>query len=83
MADDDMTCPHCGSTSTAAILYGLVRPDDGLQKSLAGGEVIRGEVILGGCCITDCDPIRHCNGCGRDFAYVTWLRPAPVDQSGP
>ncbi|MCL2848877.1 MAG: hypothetical protein FWE61_02380 [Micrococcales bacterium] len=67
MTDD--TCPHCGSPDTAAILYGLVRPHDDLCQRLATGEVIFGGLVL-----SDRDPIRRCNQCTQDFAFVTWVR---------
>ena len=31
----------------------------------------RGDVVLGGCCITDCDPVYHCNKCKKDFGAPT------------
>ena len=27
----------------------------------------RGEIALGGCCVSDSDPRKHCKACGEDF----------------
>ncbi len=51
------TCPKCGSAKVAAILHGLQRFDDRLER-----EVKEGKVVLGGCCVTGNDPKRKCFG---------------------
>jgi len=53
-------CPHCGSSDLVKIVYGL--PD-----VTAGEAAARGEIILGGCCVTDNDPTHHCNDCEKVF----------------
>jgi hypothetical protein len=30
-----------------------------------------GDVVLGGCCITDCDPVYHCNKCKKGSGAPT------------
>ena len=47
-------CPQCGSEKVAGILYGLPSFDEGLERRLHAGEV-----VLGGCTITDDDPLWH------------------------
>lgn len=53
-------CPACGSTETVKILYGMPT-----YEAFQASE--RGEIALGGCCVTENDPSRHCNNCGQDF----------------
>jgi hypothetical protein len=55
-------CPACGSTNTIEIMYGMPT-----HEAFESAE--RGEIALGGCCITDCDPQRHCKNCGENFDY--------------
>lgn len=55
-------CPTCGGDDVAKILYGFIIPDAELNEALK-----RGEVVLGGCCVTDHDPQWHCNACGAEF----------------
>lgn len=59
-------CPRCGSKKTAKILYGMPVMSPELEEQLN-----RGDVVLGGCCITDCDPVYHCNKCKKDFGAPT------------
>lgn len=53
-------CPACGSTETVKILYGMPT-----YEAFQAAE--RGEIALGGCCVTEWDPSRHCKKCGQDF----------------
>ena len=55
-------CPQCQSTNTATILYGLVGMSDELQARIDGGEV-----VLGGCYVSENDPDLECNDCGFRF----------------
>ena len=57
-------CPHCGSTNTARIQYGMPVIN---EKLIA--DIDAGKICLGGCCISDYDPTRHCNECNNDFGY--------------
>ncbi|WP_418790897.1 hypothetical protein [Phosphitispora sp. TUW77] len=43
-------------------------------------EMAKGEVVLGGCCITECDPTHHCNECKRDFDRPTYEMEMRVNQ---
>ncbi|QEH38599.1 hypothetical protein OJF2_72030 [Aquisphaera giovannonii] len=52
-------CPRCGSRKLATILWGLPAFDDELERRLDAGEV-----VLGGCCVTDDDPVWECTECG-------------------
>lgn len=51
-------CPKCGSKKVAAILYGLPDFSDELERKLDAGEV-----VLGGCIISDDDPLWRCVEC--------------------
>ena len=53
-------CPECRGNETVPIAYGM----PGLDLAEAAE---RGELVLGGCCITGDDPRWHCNACGADF----------------
>jgi len=53
-------CPACGSKDIAKILYGMPTYE-------AFETAQRGEIYLGGCCISDNDPKWHCKACGKDF----------------
>ena len=53
-------CPACGSTETVKILYGYPTVEAFMAAE-------RGEIALGGCCISGNDPTRHCKACGQDF----------------
>lgn len=52
------TCPQCGSTRIARILYGL--PDHtALQDDLE-----HKRIVLGGCLVYDDNPVWRCTECG-------------------
>ncbi len=53
-------CPACGSNDTVKILYG-----EPTYEAVEAAE--RGEFVLGGCCISDISPTRHCKACGQEF----------------
>jgi hypothetical protein len=53
-------CPRCRSRYVVPIIYGLPA-----EKGRAAAS--RGEVQLGGCCITGDDPDRHCRCCGHQW----------------
>ncbi len=57
MRSEGPTCPECKSKSIAPIVYGLPGPK--LME-----ESRRGDVVLGGCVVTDDDPIQACRDCG-------------------
>lgn len=50
-------CPGCGAGTPIAIVYGLPGPELWAEEE-------RGDVELGGCCVTDCDPAWRCRACG-------------------
>jgi hypothetical protein len=52
--------PKCGSDNVIKIAYGLPAPEtiDAYH---------RGEIALGGCCITDNDPTHYCKDCKSKF----------------
>ena len=53
-------CPKCGSPDVVPILYGCPTPE-GMEAAE------RGEIRLGGCCVTDRDPSRFCRACEHSF----------------
>ena len=52
-------CPNCGG-KLIDIIYGM--PDYTI-----GEKAMKGEIHLGGCIISDDDPIYHCNNCRRSY----------------
>ena len=61
-------CPNCGLKKIAKIFYGLPAYTPELEAGLE-----RGEIILGGCCISGDDPTWECSSCHSQFwkAVVT------------
>lgn len=57
-------CVKCGGHNTAAYLYGLPVFDEQLEKDLETKKI-----ILGGCVVTDLEPMFHCHDCQLDFGY--------------
>jgi hypothetical protein len=55
-------CPKCGSLDVVPIMYGLPT-----QKAM--DEADRGKIFLGGCCIGERDPQKHCKACGEEFHF--------------
>lgn len=55
-------CPYCGG-KLLPIAYGM--PGEELQEKAE-----KGEVILGGCCLTGTDPQKQCSECGFQFLEV-------------
>lgn len=62
MNQKKITCPHCGSTNVAGILWGMPMFDEELRH-----ELDEGRIVLGGCCVSGADPDWHCNDCGHEF----------------
>ena len=56
----EKNCPFCGSDNISSIIYGYPSPEL-LDKAA------RGEVSLGGCVITNYDPNKKCNVCGKSW----------------
>ena len=54
-------CPKCGSLEVVPILYGY--PTEETMH-----EAEKGLIALGGCCVFEDDPEKHCNACGEDFS---------------
>jgi rubrerythrin len=53
-------CPSCDAQSVARILYGYPAFSTELDEDLKTGMV-----VLGGCVITDDDPVWQCTACGQ------------------
>jgi len=59
-------CPACGSHRVARISYGYPLPE-------TWEAVERGEIVLGGCCVSACDPSWQCLDCSA-MVYPSRLR---------
>lgn len=55
-------CPKCGQLTGVRIAYGYPGPD--LSEAAK-----RGEIELGGCCVTDDGPNFHCKTCGYEWRF--------------
>ena len=53
-------CPACASDQVARIEFGFPS-----EKMLEQRE--RGEIVLGGCCVTEDDPKWHCKECEHEW----------------
>jgi hypothetical protein len=53
-------CPACGAADTIKILYGMPT-----HEAFEASE--RGELVLGGCYVSDANPARHCKVCKQNF----------------
>jgi hypothetical protein len=53
-------CPKCGSLDVVPIEYGYPGPE--MMAAAA-----KGLIELGGCCVGDRDPRKHCKACGEEF----------------
>lgn len=65
-------CPRCRSDDTIPIVYGYPGPE--LMEAME-----RGEIMLGGCCIEDHQPLWHCRKCRHEFPSLDasdWYFPA-------
>ena len=56
-------CSRCGSDNTIDIIFGFPTPST-MKKAE------RGEVWLGGCEVTDNDPLWYCKDCKREFGKI-------------
>ena len=61
-------CPKCGSRKIALILYGMPEYDEEMEQKINNQEL-----YLGGCCISDTNPLFHCFGCGKDFGRLVTM----------
>jgi len=55
-------CPKCGSSKIAEILRGMPPFSKDLEQKINSGEI-----VLGGCVVSDNDPIWHCNTCEHEW----------------
>jgi len=51
-------CPECGSKKVATILWGLPLMNQKVERDLK-----EGKIVLGGCIITENDPVWQCIEC--------------------
>jgi hypothetical protein len=63
-------CPSCGSEDITPIVYGFPS-----NLSEFDFETMSPKYILGGCCISEDSPTKHCNSCGQDSGTLRfeWL----------
>jgi len=59
-ASEPRPCPKCRAIKVVPILYGE-------PTSEAGDLEAKGDLVLGGCCITGDDPRWRCLACSTDF----------------
>ena len=59
---DRLNLPDSIDEDVAEYIWGEPCLDEDLFKAIDNGEV-----ILGGCCVSDHDPQYHCNTCHKDF----------------
>lgn len=52
-------CPECGQAPLASILYGMPAFDEEIERKMN-----EGRITLGGCCVSDDDPVWECTHCG-------------------
>jgi len=55
-------CPICGSLRTCPILYGYPRDVELYLEAVA-----KGEIIEGGCVISESSPEWHCHDCSNEW----------------
>jgi len=65
----DGKCSKCDSSNIGKYLYGLVHPDEKMEV-----KIDKGEIILGGCMISEDSPKYHCLKCGATLYVQT-----PID----
>jgi hypothetical protein len=55
-------CPNCGAASGWPILWGM--PLHEVVQAIDAGDI---DIVIGGCAISDEDPMYHCSACGTSF----------------
>ncbi len=60
MKDNPLNCPKCGSKNIVRIVYGYPNAE-------ALEEAKKGNIILGGCCVSDNSPNFHCKDCKYEW----------------
>ena len=58
MNKNNPLCPHCKSSDTCPIFWGYPGNIEEFSKL-----VDEKKISPGGCCVSDDDPVRHCNNC--------------------
>jgi len=53
-------CPQCDSDNVAAIALGFPSPEMSEDEE-------RGNIVLGGCCVSEDDPDWRCKDCGNEW----------------
>ena len=60
MAKKRPKCPSCNSKNVVPIVFGYPDPETMEARE-------RGDVALGGCCVTEDDPDWHCKDCEHEW----------------
>jgi hypothetical protein len=68
-SDPERTCPACGSSRQALLLYGMLELTDELRARLEAGKV-----ALGGCCVSPDHPGWRCLDCRREWGVSEQAR---------
>ena len=71
-------CERCGSVNTIPIIYGYPSRDT-MDAFLAASR--RGEIRMGGCCVSEGMPTYHCKDCNRDSGSLV-LHEGPLKSHG-
>lgn len=64
--DNKPVCASCGSENVAYIIYGMPLSDEYYSEAFKE-KLDNGEILFGGCVISDPCPSWHCNNCGYEF----------------
>jgi hypothetical protein len=62
-----LSCVRCGSSNIVPIIYGLPTPE---SMSVFLEADSRGEIRMGGCCVSEGMPTHFCKNCGRGFGHL-------------
>ncbi len=60
MSKEKPKCPSCSSDNVAIIAFGYPGPE--MME-----EAQRGDIVLGGCCVSGDDPEWHCKDCKKEW----------------
>jgi len=64
MEKDNIKCPFCNSDKVRKFVYGLIK-----FKSEEDEKIFLKEYALGGCKISDDNPMFRCDNCKKDFGF--------------
>jgi len=65
--EENPKCPKCGGENTVPICYGLPMYETYEKEQ-------KGELVLGGCCVSDDSPSWYCKDCKNSWGKVSEYR---------